>query len=105
MKPIINLVKRIKLRRIVQVCLLAITFFVFGYGNYLQALAEDSTPDYSYQLELTAENIKERTHQSGEFLPNNALQNVEKAVDEARDKLNLKETTKEVNKQIQEKTK
>ena len=83
-----------KLRQILSVLLLAIVLLIanaFSYEKQLQATALESQqiPDYSYQLKLTADNIKEATHKNGEFLPDNAMQNVEKQVDKLRDNINL----------------
>lgn len=93
-----NLLRRmsvkINLRRILSVFLLAIALLIvnaFTYEKSFQATAQESQPipDYSYQLKLTADNIKEATHKNGEFLPDNAMQNVEKKVDKLRDNINL----------------
>ncbi|MBW4575343.1 MAG: hypothetical protein KME08_08670 [Aphanothece sp. CMT-3BRIN-NPC111] len=105
MKPAIALIKRIKLRQIISIFLVAITFLAlnaFTDNGNVQALAEDSTPvpDYSYQLKLTADNIKRSTEQSGEFLGNNSLQKAEKAVDNLRDNIKLDEPLKETPKKF-----
>jgi apolipoprotein N-acyltransferase len=104
--------KKIKWRRAVSVLLTAIALLVinaFSPGDRLQANADDSTqvPDYSYQLKLTAENIKRHTENDGEYLGNNAQQNLNKAVDKARDNVNvdkLSQNTKKIVDSVQEKT-
>lgn len=105
MKPAISLIKKIKVRQIISIFLVALTFLAlntFSYNGNVQALAEDSTPvpDYSYQLKLTADNIKQSTEQSGEFLGNNSLQNAEKAVDNLRDNIKLDEPLAQTSKKI-----
>jgi hypothetical protein len=102
MNRAICLIKKIKLLQIISLVLLVFTLVA---GNHMQALADDSAPvpDYSYQLKLTADNIKQRTHKSGEYLPDNALQNVEKAVDNAREQININETAKNLTDKVKEK--
>lgn len=89
------LIENMKLRRILSVFMAAITLLVvnaFALNNHLLALAEDSpkVPEYSQQLQLTADNIKRHTeNSSGKYLGDNAQYQIEKKIDQARAQLNV----------------
>ena len=104
--------KKIKWRQAVSVFLAAMALLVvnaFSPGDRLQANAYESTPvpDNSYQLKLTAENIKARTVKDGEYLGDNAQHNLNKGLDKVRDNVNvdkLSQNTKNIVDSVQEKT-
>ena len=89
------LIKNMKLRQILSVFIAVITLLVanaFTFNNHLLALAQDShqVPEYSQQLQLTADNIKRYTeNSSGEYLGDNAQYQIEKKIDQVRDQLNV----------------
>ena len=89
------LIENMKLRQTLSVFLAAITLLVvnaFTFNSHLLALAENpqKVPDYSLQLQLTADNIKRHTeNSSGEYLGDNAQYQIEKKIDQARDQLNV----------------
>ena len=89
------LIANMRVRQTLSVFLAAITLLVvnaFTFNNHLLALAEDSNqvPEYSQQLQLTADNIKRYTeNSSGEYLGDNAQYQIEKKIDQVRDQLNV----------------
>ena len=113
MKRVISLLESIRLRQIVTVFLVVLTFLVSTafdiYGNQLQAQAEPVTPeateykvDAESQLEMKAERTKENAEKSAKLLAEEGKQVKDRAAESAqesgknifdsiREKLNLDE--------------
>lgn len=96
-----SLINNMSLHKIIRVLLAVVTLLVvnaFTFNNHLLALAEDSkqVPEYSQQLQLTADNIKRHTeNSSGEYLGDNAQYQIEKKIDRVRDQLNVNQPISE----------
>jgi len=118
MNRVISWLQSIRLRQIITVFLVGLTFFISTafdkYGNELQAQAEPVTPEATNykldktdtQLRINAENVKEKAQDTAKNAKESTQDAGKNLFQNIREKLNLDEPidpgTKQVIKQIEE---